>query len=731
MSKKYQVAISNDFMYCVDNRHSKSSINRSKFWKDLHVERAQSEEAFEVFLETDPPILIITGHVGSGKSTFIRSMLEKKNKFDGIIIDLSTHTKKFKNDSLQSISLVLEKLIFDVMFSILIYNYKYYFIKNEIEAFSEGDIVYNPDIDINDISTKKWKNYKTVNTAKRILSKDIILLMQDNQTVNSISNKHVRSEDEKDVEQSQEQLILNTLLKNKSIINELFKGLSYLDLIDFYRLIFDTSKEFIIVFDNIDAIPLIEIKSYFIEALIRIENEINGRSDGVFSYIELKPIKIALTIRDENISRLNINGAAAKEYRQIKLSNSDYSIPDISDPIELEGSEEFYYEILKNRIEYIEEKSFKTAVSIFKKITKNYWLDESNKSVKYQIGSLDIRSLTNDSIRLMLNLSKELSFYLYDGFRSKSLCFSIFDDAEFINNVNGKVYSYLFNHTSSKNLFQKFTKNLVNESNNVFCCNLRVCLTFLHNVAQSEYISFSFLYDNLRKIFQIEEKELKDIIYELYLNKGFKESDLITVYQSEIIESSEKIQYDSLIRINKKGSLFLEKILINMNYFFVVLRENNSDRSIFELHPDEAYKKINTIYQFVKKISRNHIKFIEEKFDPLLKNGKLSKEWYKKNFLISKTFYIQRVCDNHVGFIKTYLQNIFTINAPGFILSDKLAIVFNEFKEKNRIDKTYLADIELDSFISNLNLPPNSSVSKLYKLIKKYEELSTKHKNLW
>ena len=60
---------------------------RSDFYESIFVDREGADKKFDRFLLSENTILILWGHVGIGKTTFLRSQLEKRRVCNGIVID--------------------------------------------------------------------------------------------------------------------------------------------------------------------------------------------------------------------------------------------------------------------------------------------------------------------------------------------------------------------------------------------------------------------------------------------------------------------------------------------------------------------------------------------------------------------------------------------------------------------------------------------------------------------
>ena len=367
------------FRYQIENNGRKSKITRSEFWDDIYFHRDNDTSTFDIFINSDCPVLFVTGMVGTGKSTFVRSIYEKARLCTGIIIDFKGHSDKFQIDEEDVIENTIKIILEESLLNLIRENIKYRLIKN-IPSFI--DLHYDPKFIIENIDPSDWNSpYWEFMTNQEVF----LLAMSNLHSFTEISNFAYENglmpgKDHKD--------FLETCRKkieaNSNLLSNLLKLLDWKKLLELLRIISDRQEVFVLCFDNIDAIKFSKIQEHFLEALINVSNIANNsKANGNITALNSTPIKIVLNVRDENISRLNLSAAGTKRHMQIML-NEDCKVLDIaSEKKYLTKSKEFFFEIINRRLDkiilnYNNSEEFSAII----KLIKSQILDIENKNLR-------------------------------------------------------------------------------------------------------------------------------------------------------------------------------------------------------------------------------------------------------------------------------------------------------------------------------------------------------------
>ena len=736
--EQFKREVDDVFTFEVDNRqvgfNGNELIQRIEFWEEVYTPRINEEIIFDEFLKSDCPLLFCTGHVGSGKSTFLREKYEQGDKIEGAIIDYRRKASEFRTEDKNE---VLDKILFSIKETyemILITNIKYMIHNDESELI---DRFYNLHIEIKQISGPEWEDAILIRKAKRELATQIIYNSQSNHEIYKYTsdNKLFGKSKSVMIERIREHFIEN----ENEVQNILSMVTSAVDLIRLYRILFgDTQKTHLITIDNIDAISLKEIKNCFLECMINLENVINRNSDFPYVNLSFSPIKIALSVRDGNISRLSKTGAAAKRDMQIKFAKEDYEIKTTKVIKTLLLSPDLAYEIIIRRLRILKRCSSNREIfKVFEKIVYNFWLDKSLKTINKKFGYINVAELCNDSIRLMLDHIAESTYEIIEKYLNIVDLSELFDIAFSYKLIKGLFINTLWLHTSTNEVLLQFKKSVNDEilTGKDYCCSFRMILTFLSNQVDSTSKTENLILV-LKKYFNYSSKKIKETLFYLF-DSEYKDSELITIYQNKFIDRWEDIDINGDVRLNSKGRIFLEKLTTQIDYFGTLTEGDHGlvNKSIVELSPTLALEYIKAIYKVVDKLYMQHKKYYSEYLLPILKefNQNIPFDSYHPNFCKGNDFYIERVAQSHITSIKYFIRECLKGNDAKLLYkpSEQYVVDFS-FDMNDEFFKSNPSSLEEDIlFEKYLNqLPPQHVINKIWGYIRKYEEIVEKMQQL-
>ena len=430
-------------------------------------------------------------------------------------------------------------------------------------------------------------------------------------------------------------------------------------------------------------------------------------------------------VRDENISRLNKNGSVTKRQMQIKLHKDDFEIKKVNLPIPLYIDDKFIFYVINRRLIFAESKlKANPLFNKIKQVINNFWLDQDQQNLPKKLENLNVRELTNDSIRMLLDFLIESTKDLIQYFETKR-SFDILSSRIPTQLIKARIISTMWGFSSFREILVEFKESIQQELSGEYCCNYRMLLSYLSN--QTSYKSKAEeVYLVFRNIFKQEPAEIKNVLHKLY-HSEYKEAELIAIYQKDLIESPDNIDYKSIIRLNSKGYAFLDNIIINIDYFgsILYLDEQNNYLSLYELSPAKAINYVKSITNLIQDLWSNHSKYWIHHLAPTLieeYSNKIPFENYKRNFAFGDSFYMRRVCDSVSNSINRYINEIVISNRRRILVPEEDKDGLNIFYET--IDK-YVNEPEFVQIISGKKFILDEEIEKLISLLPERNEIST------
>jgi len=712
--------IVNDIVnYEVENRklQRESSITRREFWNDLYVPRELSHEVFHQFIIGNIKLLYITGHVGSGKSTLIRAMFEKHKECEGVILDMRGHIDQFQNDTPQKIRNAFYKIIRNSYLTCLRNNFKYS-IYHQIPL---KNLDYET-IEIKPIDQNIWNGADLVREAEKKIAAQTLYYFQTYEQLFQYATKYDLSGDKDSFIKKSEQ-ILN---KKPNLIPKILKILDHKNIIFLHQYLFSEGKQHVLVIDNVDAIPLKNIQNHFLDSLIRIENNLNGVADVPLADTLNGSIKVVISIRDENISRLNKSGAAAKRDMQIKLNKNDFDIKLVDKIYTLHLEEDKVIEIINRRIEKCNKVLREdTILNNFKGLVDYYWFD-NNERLSEDEGHFNIQDFSNDSIRLILDYIFNTNFYIIKSLLFRGKLRESFSKAFPYQLLIGKVIHYLWSSPICHKIIEHFaTCNSDEAKNKIPMCMNGIILSYLSYLNNS--IRTELLIDHIQKFFDISVLDIKEILYALE-NGEYKEGELITIYQNTLFSSGKGISNDGEIKLNKKGEIFLNKVIINIDYYGKLNESVHKikNKTLMELLPDEALIYIRSIFNFLSETQKSQSVFWKDKLAPRIAehyNTDNPFAYYKNIFTKGAEFYLNRVASSHINSIKKYIAQV-SLCENGFLLIDDFSKIIKYKSVLGEDNKLFNSDEYIEEAFKDYD--NNDPIKQIIAYLNKYESLKKK-----
>ena len=239
MDKDQTLRILEDiFQYEANNRNleddSHDKVTREEFWRELYVPRENEENILKQYLKSNCTFLFVSGHVGCGKSTLIRSSFEKYNLCKGLIIDLSIHIDKFLIDDQSFITKTIENILSDAVKSYIKSNIKY----SIINQLPHEDMYYAIDKTIISIDPEKWNDHSVNQKSTDIFYAQCLLNLSYDESILAIHRKYGISGNAKD------EFLINALniIKDNNLYKEIEEQLNYQMYINLLRNLYSPER---------------------------------------------------------------------------------------------------------------------------------------------------------------------------------------------------------------------------------------------------------------------------------------------------------------------------------------------------------------------------------------------------------------------------------------------------------------------------------------------------------
>ncbi len=657
------------FNFEVDSRiigfSEELSIDRQLFWKDIYVSRKNPENEYEDFLNSESSsLLVINGHVGTGKSTFIRHKFEKIGLNSGLIIDLRGKNNfnycENQNDvDTATYGIIKNAFLLSIFENIklnLLSRRKYIITRTDYFDRYDYDLSKNPPkIELTPFEDAELEEHVYFQIALEIINflsnSDFVKKFRSKYHISGFNSISLRNK------------VCQVFENNPGLIHEVIREIEWFNLLRLYRKLFDVEKSFVIVFDNFDVVPLKKVKNYFLETLINTSNYLNGNTDYPHNQnINSNHVKLVFSIRDENISRYSRHSRAAFFDTQIIVGNDGFLMTNSNKATRIPIDKRFCYEVIKNRISVLQKHSMcltikeeQEILDLFIEITDFFWIDKKKEIIRTGFGYIDIQELSNDSIRLILDFIVDITLGVIPSIIRERK-----EDPQYQLNyyfLKSKIINELWKHKSTSVILQKIKTGFKKEVENGNYCLYRFVLAFLYKKVDKTATSAE-IYHRMYSIFDIDKNNFQDILMDLF-NSELKESEFISVYYNnpnEYFENKIEISNDTDVKLNQKGILLIERIIIHIDFFGKITENIHEfyNKTHTQLIPKEFLVYYSSIFNFIVKLRDRHI-FLYQTISSEYNNFDNPFDGYEKEFTIRSVFFLERVAESHKQYIKNYI----------------------------------------------------------------------------
>ncbi|MFC1477960.1 hypothetical protein ACFL57_00695 [Candidatus Margulisiibacteriota bacterium] len=747
---------------------------RSEFYESIYHERENGIEEFQRAITSGNNVVILTGHVGVGKSTYIKHKLEHIKNCTGIMIDINQYADRISDSDNKGQE--LRKIIGESLKKCILYNFIYHNALNdidgEIESRKDGELIRLEDITHNLNKTPPVQKIGSVEHEKAYINIASYILLRsdymDNDKIRKIRAKYggdlrLEGDDKKRF------LVFKGKIADSNnymeAYDEIFDAIQYEDWVTIYQILFQPSKPTIIVLDNTDSLDIRNLPEDFFNSTVEISHEINKWHDTAIALgLNMNPVKIIFAVRDENIALLRVKNREAAPAIQIALGLDDREIDFIKHK-DVPTTPQFVSHVIRKRYNYFSRlNNVNKILKLYFRTILNYWFQTKveKSNLTDIISGVDIYNLNNSSIRMILeHLELACMDVLSKAIRS-NISIERLSEQHATIWLKGRMVKTTWAHRSIPNLRSQMKNDISRESDVPYLSYLRLILTRIVNNKGKRHDNIETpktLLCSMQNYFKkLEMEKLKKILCMLYEGQ-ICQGELISIRQAAIIDTLKKgedIDDDAEITAMPRGEEILSKILIHIDYYGEMLSESQkgsimrkSRKILAEMLPEEAYLYASSIFNsIISKMSVNYSEIWKSTICPNIKSEftksgetRFFDAFKEDKYIYKKEFYITRVCDSHLYSLKQYVFEALKGNESKLFLSpeemaklDKMAQdIKNNFwddttsKEWENI-KTAVSLHPDDTTLQRLTncVNDDNPIKKIWKLCDEYKKIITK-----
>lgn len=741
------------------------------FYTDIYEERFEGVALFKHWLDTfQKPLLLLTGHIGVGKSTYIYHKYDFENLCTGIIVDFEVHgheiqrqvsPKEKTNEFLEVIRRVIRNFLIDYK-AIQIYD----------DKLLPSPAPHNYKLR-NYCPNNKWQAKipkATLELAAHILTmgaqfRDTPEIdkaikehghIQIGHTIKDIHNHYKKGLSKRGGDLGQCYEIINSLR-----IPHLFA---------LYRDVIKPEIPIVLTLDNTDSIGLQSIESGLFPEVQELERRLNGGENA-----HSEPVRIIFGIRDQHASLVSQKFVDHTLIMHLAMGPYDKNIPEL-EKHDVPAYPKFASSVVRKRLNFLKNSAHINAdekkFSYFQDAL-GFWFEKSveNSEMSAERSGFHVFNLTNTSIRLMLehlaNFGLSVVKYMED-FNIDPDCLakpgaSVWLRGRVIKTIWGpKIYPILLDS------LKRGIEEEVDDKKTQLSL-FRMLLTYLVNVAPSEgnkWLSLEEL-KNAMSLFMPNYSidQIKELLWAMYSGQH-SHCELILIAQDTIVDGPADIQdlkpiaidNNAKIRAMPRAEELLRSLLISIDYYGSMLlhqpgdKDNKEfiDKALMEMLPEEAYKYIKRIYcERIKKMKTEYKKAwrlirssLRSESRHLGSNQECFNVFDKNGMVYKNDFYITRVCNSHQNDIKNYLWQVLLGDNTRLFLSregkKKVASMVEDIKQHHWTQKQELKikdyyekcpnDDEMEFFINCI--PDEHLLKKIWLIHDKYLDIIREYSQL-
>lgn len=714
---------------------------RTIFYDRVYLQRENETDAFRSFLKSDDTILIVSGHVGIGKSSFLLCEIEHVGSCTGIIVNVEQAADTFRSNDFH---IALRKTISKA-------------IETRLISLIENGFL-DSKIDISSMSFTRDGN--ALSGKDRVIAKLCLasFILTHNRQISSESIESIRAKFDKDVEFSDDATRFNRYYENLNTEERLTNCLNVsaamntADWIRLYQVIIKPDKPIVIILDNTDAARIEGMQENLYEEMVRLHGEMNLPRPGVTDADPIYPsIRFVYAVRDENAALVRAPAFPANSARRIAFTLDHYPVPEIehvTDASEIQTTKTFLSRLVKRRLRILLDNPTvdQILLEVFIKIF-DLWFspDVSSGELNVVISRFDLAKLGNHSIRWILDHIASVCLEILQICVLSDVRNEVIARRNAAPWMRGLIVRLLFKQPCMTSFAGEMRRAFAYKRTSPYLFYPRLLLSYLSNLSDRGPDVFTTpqgLYNMLLRLCSNASlKRVKEMLFALYVSEHAYE-EMIAIRQKGEILSSDDIDDDSKIFIMPRGSELVNSILINIDVFGEMIPDTinlpmrrNRRKVLDEMLPREAAVYLSTIFfHSVLPMTTSFETFVRQHIGPNLAKyytsnpeATLLSLMAREDVLVGNRFYLTRFCDSHMNAIRRYIGLVMQGEQTALLIS----------ANGRKVVQTIASEIEKKgSFIRSGSHPsrdmltevenrvdPASDIGKIFSILTEYKRV--------
>jgi hypothetical protein len=616
------------------------------FFKELYFCHDDEEALNNSMRFQEKDGIIVIGPPGSGKSTYVRKCLWYDRLANYLHINCENHkideTSLGKDDS--KFIFFYHNLIKDAFISEIGEKYE----SNELVESAYNRIANMPDT-------------KRVALPRRVMRSLLLYISEEltSRGADNVTRKLKSHTGCQEIEKAVE------VFPGEDLYSFFETEVDLIDIMVVSSLYFNSKKPFVILFDNLDSLDYRHAFAYVLRSLSGLFDKYRSLiNEPQYSDFPKTKYFYLVVVREENMELIH-DFCAHTILADLISINDNY----VSDHLKPKKK----YNINKNTEDKIE--SFLNGVFDlrFKYLTTTRQMNNSCGNVyfgyfhdiymryfmphetKAFISGIDFFKICNYSLRIYLSTSYSIvDSIVINMIKSHKDVKKLTKET-----VEPYIWSYLWGKGAKNSITRHFNEVVSSLQNESSCELSRLILTYLHN-KKGDNTSVYELISDFQRWHKYDDTIIKDTILKLGKNHNNEFNLIMILYRN----NSRQFTDDTLLFLEPRGYFFIEKLLINVDYFIFITHKLGKGIHItplVDLDIVRAIRAMEEVATLLDKLSGNYMNYLriimkDRRFDIV------GEEDYKSKFVYGRTnkeFYIKRVTKSHMDSLSKYLINVF------------------------------------------------------------------------
>ena len=655
--------------YDPDGEHSSRA-----FYDALYVRRPGEDKEFLSFLGGNKTILIVTGHVGVGKSTFVREKYQNAKCCVGIAVDLKHREshKILQGDFDENLRDKVAHAAYDRLYN----NFRIH--AAMCDKGEWHDPIYDYAIFQEHASgleiTEDHTSIGEIKLATYVLTRADYL--------RSDALSSVRAKYGNDLPTSghhakriryQDNIISGNV---RQALDDIRGAMKYREWLRCYQLLYQQSLPLVVFIDNADVLDAKHAGGKVYPPIVDMESYLNHWDEAqIAARMTLPNIKFVFTVRDENVALINSFGRRMLHTLHISLGPENVHLPLVEERRALSTTESFISEIVEKRLLFLANRVKKKHPDLipyfsYLKTIFEWWFEANSvggRGISNRLSQINLIELNNYSISQILEHIAVASLQMLQSALWCEIEHGKFDNEFALIGLRGRVIRAAWSMPHVKRLELHWRGEFERECNGAYLGLSRLVLTRLVNQRihqPSIGLPVRLLHEELQRFFsRITIEDIKGVLFALHESTVGQE-ELISIQQIECITCPSDIDDTSAITAMVRGVEMVDRIFIQLDFFGEIISDRHSlpkrlgvAKMLMEMTPAEAFHYIDGIYKLViSKLSQSYRETWCKQFCAVTPPEQTAFDALRDaGFTFSRIFYIERCYQSHITTIKTYL----------------------------------------------------------------------------